>query len=317
MSEHLTLDELAELDAGLLARRRAAAATRHLADCDECTALADALHKTQQRLGDLGPVAMPPDVVARIDRTLRDAEATSGTDVVPDLGEVRARRLSGVPPWAYVAAAAVVVLAGVGIGIGTTRHDHHDDNHLASGLAAKPALVPTRAPQSLVQEATGRTYTPQTIGDLAPGLLPGASADALGAAPVPLAQNGPGVAGAGGSASSTSRAPQYTSTNKLPASAPPQAALAAPSVAAPLQRLEGSRAALLHCAAFITDTPNAAPLAADFGRWTNKKEHLHRVPSVVFVFADTDDASKLDVYVVAAACDETSLLDFQVLSRPH
>jgi hypothetical protein len=76
-----------------------------------------------------------------------------------------------------------------------------------------------------------------------------------------------------------------------------------------------SPSALLQCAAFITGTANASPLAVDFGRWTNADAGIRRVPAIIFVFADPDDSTVLDVWVVKAACDDTSLLSFRMIDR--
>ncbi|MGN6472720.1 MAG: hypothetical protein ACTHK4_03600 [Mycobacteriales bacterium] len=315
MSEHFTFDELAELDEGMLARRRAAAAERHLAECEECAARADALRKTKESLHDLEPVRMPRDVAARLDRALRDAGSTSAEDVVPDLATVRARRFGGIPPWAYGAAAAVIVLAGVGIGIGTTRH-HHRPTESASGVTAP--LVSTTAPPQFVQQESGQTYSPATLAQLAPALSSGRFAAASGAGSPPGAVSAPNQGTGLNPAASPTTHKQADQTNGAPSVAAPSPALAAPPpVLAPsLRRLADSRDALLACAAFITDTPHAAPLAVDFGRWSNKKAHLHRVPAVVFVFADPSGSHELDVYVVAASCGDTSLLDFLVVKQP-
>ncbi|HVT21410.1 MAG TPA: hypothetical protein VHE57_08495 [Mycobacteriales bacterium] len=307
MSEHYTLDELAELDAGLLARRQTSRATRHLAECAECRDRADALRRTRDRLAELGPVEMPPEVTARLDRALNEARTTSGSDVVPDLSSIRARRLGGIPPWGYAVAAAVVVLGGTAIAIGTIHHGKSGPTPTA--LAP---IVGTSAPPVLIQKETGQTYSPTSIEDLATGLL-GAPHEAAsvgsapGAAVLPSAQAGGGAA----ADKKASRSPErFGVTNAAPAPA-----LAAPTGRVPpsLRHLADSRDALLQCAAFITDTANAAPLAVDFGRWTNADAGIHRVPAVVMVFADPDDATTIDVFVVKASCDESSLLDFQVL----
>ncbi len=311
MSEHLTLDELAELDEGLLTGRRARAAQRHVGECDECSSLAEALRKTQASLRDLGPVQMPAEVSARLDRALRDAGSTSAEDVVPDLATVRARRFAGLPPWAYAAAAAVVVLAGVGIGIGTAHHHH---NSVESAGPAKAPLVPTTtASPHFVQEESGQTYTPSTLAQTAPGLAFGAAgSDQLGVASGPNSAALPGSTASGGGTATNGHGQRNPPVVRPPAPlAPETAGVIAPS----LQRLARSQRALLQCASFITDTANAAPLAVDFGRWTNPKAHLRGAPAVIFVFADTSDSSSIDVYVVAAACDANSLLDFQVLKK--
>lgn len=318
MSEHITLDELAELDEGLLARRRATAAERHLAECEECAARAGALRATKDSLRALEPVGMPPDVATRIDRALRNAQSTSAEDVVPDLAEVRTRRFGGIPPWGYAAAAAVVVLAGVGIGIGTTHH-HSRPSQAASTVSAP--LVSTTAPPEFIQHESGQTYSPTTLAQLAPALsggrfaAEGGTSGAPGQVPAVGAPNNGAAVNPGTSPTDHKQADQTTTSHR---GALPSSGLAAPSpaIAAPLRRLADSRTALLACAAFITDTPNAAPLAVDFARWTNKTAHLHRVPAVVFVFADPSTSNALDVYVVAPSCGDSSLLDFQVLKQP-
>jgi hypothetical protein len=302
VSEHFSLDELAELDAGLLARGRQRAATRHLAGCEECAARADAIRRTRERLRSLEPVTMPPDVAARIDRALDGATASSGSDVVPDLADHRARRFGGIPPWAYAAAAAVVVLGGTAIAIGTRGHSSPS---AGSATVAEPLVATAATPSVLSQQQTGRTYSPDNVVDLATGLIASSAADSA-------APSGAGAApelGSGGSAAGKR-------SDRAPTQSAPMQALAAPVPLAPsLQRLVQSPSALLQCAAFITDTANASPLAVDFGRWTNADAGIRRVPAIIFVFADPDDSTVLDVWVVKAACDDTSLLSFRMIDR--
>lgn len=309
MSEHFTLDELAELDAGLLARRRAAAAERHLADCGECSARADALRKTGAALADLGPVQMPPEVAARIDRAIRDAAATSATDVVPDLSAARERRLTRLPRWTYAAAAAVVAAAIVGIVLGT------GGNKNEATIASRPPIVPTSAPSALVQSESGQTYTPATLAAIAPGLVNGSPARADSAAGSQLnATSGGGASSGQPYATSKSAAPPAP-VGHQPGPATAEAPMAASKIAPSLQKYVNSRSTLLHCAAFISDTQNAMPLAVDFGRWTNAKAGIHNVPALILVFGDNEDPNSLDVFVVAAPCDDSSLLDFKILSK--
>ena len=328
MSEHFTLDELAELDAGLLAHRRARAAARHLARCDECQARAAAIGRTKDALRDLGPAQMPADVAARLARALDDATTTTGEDVVPDLGAYRAKRFGGIPPWAYAAAAAVVVLGATGIAVGT-RHGH---KATPTSAAAAP-LVPTAAASAqrlrVPLQESGRTYTPDSIAHLATGLIGNAAAaDTLAAKTPEFAGTQGGAAAGGGSAGNAAGHPRAAKngvetrqpdTGAVPAPAgvapAPSVATATSRIPASLRRLADSRSALLQCAAFISDTPNASPIAVDFGRWTNADAGLRRVPAVVFVFDDLTDPHSIDVFVVGAACDDTSLLDYQILDR--
>ena len=109
---HVTFDELAELAEGTLARRRAAEVRTHLGECEECTARAATLDATGAALRSLGPVTMPADVVARLDRALADADAAGGETVVPDLGAVRRKRRV-IASWPYAAAASVAVIAAI------------------------------------------------------------------------------------------------------------------------------------------------------------------------------------------------------------
>jgi anti-sigma factor RsiW len=317
-TEHLSFDELAELAEGLLARRRAAAVRAHLAACAECAERAAMLERSTATLRGLRPVTMPEDVAARLDLALANADAAGGETVVPDLGSVRRRRLSSLS-WPYAAAAAVVAVAAVGIGFAVTGN-HHDKGSAAASNAtsALAPLVSTAAPSTpLVQAETGRTYTPDTLRALAPELL-GPTADVTGRTSGGLAR-GP----AGGAPLVPGAEPSVNSGSGSAKSAPPRAALPGTTeqfathnpVPTALERYANSRRALLHCAAYITDTPGAQPLAVDYARWSDPKNHLHKVPSLILVFADPDDAQLLDVYVVAPACDSASLRTFTEIEK--
>jgi hypothetical protein len=305
--QHLSLDELAELAEGLLARRRSRAAHEHLATCETCRDHAEAISATTAALREVGPVTMPAEVVARLDRVLASAsDAPAGETVVPDLSAVRQRRLPNVN-WSYAAAAAVVVIAGVSIAVAATGGRHHPATEAATQLP-RP-LVATTAPRSIVQLETGRTYQPSSLSQLVPGLL-GTPTDstAAGLGASGLAEPAPSAAGAHGTAG-----PKRYATN-LPSEAPQNSATGG-VVPAPLRRYADSRPTLLACAALITDTHGAQPLAVDFARWSNPTAHVKPVPALVMVFADPQDSDKLDVYVVAPACNDGSLLDYLVLTK--
>lgn len=319
MSEHYSLDELAELDAGLLARRRAAAAARHLASCEECQARADVLRRTSDALHELGPVRMPTDIATRLDQALANAGTIAGEDVVPDLGAYREQRVRGIPRWTYAAAAAVVVLGGTAIAVGTHHSKNADTVASDAGLAPLvPQATESTTQQQLQLQESGRTYTPDSIANLAAGLTGDTNRSSALAATTPeFAGAAPGTAGGG-----SGKGPQdanTTKTAKAPAiasaPAPAQADVTASSIAPELRRLADSRSELLRCAAFISDTPNASPIAVDFGRWTNAEAGIKHVPAVIFVFTDLDDPNSIDVFVVRAACDDNSLLDYEVLDN--
>lgn len=309
MSEqHLSFDELAELAEGLLSRRHARTAQAHLDGCDECREKAAALSGVTTALQGLGPVAMPADVIAQLDRALATAaEAPQGDTVVPDLDAVRRRRQ--MPPrWLYASAAAVVVIGAVSAVVATSGRHHGTAVDTAAGN--QTPLVATSAPTSFVQQESGQVYTPTSLAALAPGLVSGglvaaSSAGIAGTTSAPHQSESLKSADAGGGAGAAPNAP-----------APSQEQFSAVLIPRALQRYSSSRPALLSCAAFITDTPNAAPLAVDFARWSNPATHSQRVPALIMVFSDPVETDQLDVFVVGPACDDSSLLDFKVLPRP-
>lgn len=86
--DHLSLDELAELDEGLLGTDRAGSARSHLAGCETCRASADAITAARTALSDLPPVTMPAEVQNRIDRALADAAAVDTDDSTGSLVEL-------------------------------------------------------------------------------------------------------------------------------------------------------------------------------------------------------------------------------------
>jgi hypothetical protein len=171
--DHLSFDELAELDEGLLSSDRITAIREHLDGCGSCRAKADAITASRSALSDLPAVTMPADVRARIDNALA-AEAQGAADrAVPpqravelsvvedsdprvddgpqlDAGaptidpSMRApdvipaagsvvRRRFGRPTMASSAAAAAIVLA---VGAVVVAHFHHGSSTPQSSLAA-------------------------------------------------------------------------------------------------------------------------------------------------------------------------------------
>ncbi len=82
---HLDSDVLAEFRAGLIARRRGARITAHLAGCDRCRALDDQLAGVPALLASVPAPAMPDSVARRLDTVLAAevaarAEAAGGDD---------------------------------------------------------------------------------------------------------------------------------------------------------------------------------------------------------------------------------------------
>jgi hypothetical protein len=273
---------------------------------------------------------MPADVAARLERALAGAaQEPSGDTVVPDLGAVRRRRLAAVS-WPYAAAASVVVVAVVGVAVATLGHGHHHPAADSAASAAKPPIVGTSAPAHVIQEESGQTYTPNSLTALVPSLVSGSPVSAANqsvpgeAAPelpvpsnAPLSHTNTLSEGSGTSSKSSGSSGGTPSTPpKAAAGLAPQRAYASASTVPPaLRRYASSPSALDACAAYITDTSGAAPLAVDYARWSDAATHVHNSPSLILVFADPDDKTLLDVYVVAPACDASSLLDFTQVSK--
>lgn len=355
---HLSMDELADLDEGLLPPERTSAARAHLQHCDRCGARAAALASTGEALRALGPVAIPAEVADRIDaalaaqagqaRTRRpaaaaapDRTASAGvatpssaeptSTVVPELGEVRRRRF-GRPTLPAAAAAAVIVLAITAVVVGHANHHGHSSGQQAGAESVEPLVGVPQTNTNLTPVSTGRTYDPSNLAAYVPALLsgPGTSHGAVasttqatgaasstdttaggaagGAATAPSAAASPGR-----SAKSGSTLRQSTKQFAAPKAAPqPRFTVNAP-VPAALARFKNSTAAVINCAAFITDTPDAVPEAVDFGRWSDPtiSPPIRHKPALIMVFADKTSLASVDVYVVAPPCGQSSLLKFQ------
>jgi hypothetical protein len=357
--EHLTLDELAELDEGLLAPERDPQVRRHLAGCTQCQKLADDLTTASGVLRSLGPVPMPADVVARIDQALAalatpasatDADASAGPNIVPNLADVRTRRRWMTAPTS--AAAAIAVLAVVAIVIGVTHKSHSTNNlvhnaALPAGSEQLPPLVGKHGTDAFSVQDTGRTYSSANLETLVPSLISADFSAASGGvgsgtppttpgsatAPVPTAAAGKSPKTANGTGSTASSSAGTTSSGsgkqeskhhrtkhgKHGGTAPLQAtksqpstveapALVVPSVLVPYQQ---SRDQVLRCAAVVTDTPGAVPIAVDLGRWHDPQNGKHQVPALIMVFASPNDPTTDLVYVVAAACGQGDILKLE------
>lgn len=72
MGDHISIDELADADAGLLDDGRRSAVEEHLVGCADCRAQIESLHQVTARLAAESVPAMPTDVFARLDAALRE-----------------------------------------------------------------------------------------------------------------------------------------------------------------------------------------------------------------------------------------------------
>jgi hypothetical protein len=371
LPEHLSIDELAELDEGLLAPERTSAIRAHLHGCADCRAQAEAIGATRSMLADLPRPTMPADVQDRlsdaldtelgaadtplgpadagpppdsaepvVDDTVVDLPARS-KEVMPAPGSVSRPRF-GRPTLAAGAAAAAVVLAVGAIVIGAINHGDSESGSSASlseaGAPNSNSVIATSQPAHFFQTSTGREYTLANLQPDVQGLIARSPADAAAAPPTAAHSAAGSAAGnAGGSAATqggagrtvgapnngskhAGRAPATNGKTKptgTPSPTPEYAshplALDQQPVPKPLQQLANSRAMILNCAAVLTGSHNAVPLAVDFGRWTNPP--LRRVPSAIFVFKNPDPAM-VSVYVTSPACDDGTFYTFRVVPLP-
>jgi hypothetical protein len=340
------MEEIADLDAGLLAPERISAARAHLQHCDECGARAAALETATTSLRSLGTVPIPDEVAARIDAALAAERSTGEGDsapatplsarsqsatVIPDLGEVRRRRL-GRPSLAASAAAVVLILAITAIVVGHGS-GHHKSLQAAGatgeGLGGRSAIS-----QSVRPVSTGRTYTPSNLASLVPGLLEQRTPTTLNPspaaglpAPVPSSSDGVGAAGGtagsgasgtasgGGGGATTSSTHHKSNAGQPPVAAPNRFAPVTTNAPVPraLTRYSTSATALIDCAQKWAPFTGAVPEVVDFGRWTNPDatSPVTHVPALIMVFADPSDANAVTVYVLRASCDSSAVLTFR------
>jgi hypothetical protein len=320
--DHLSTDELAELDEGLLAPEAADAARAHLDGCDECRARLVAIAAIRTTLGALPPVTMPDDVVARLDAALAGAAAAqpptpaveppSGSEtVMPNVIDLPKRQNAfGRLTWAGGAVAATLVLLVGAIVIGHSRN--HGSSAGSSGAGGTSALAPKsdsigsvvgpNVSSTFTTSSTGHTYTAANLPTLIPSLVAPAFAAAT---PQTHGTPEPSAASSANSTLSTrSTAPSSATATGTTASggqatAPEPGRL--PEVATPkaLLPIARSRSLLLACAASLTGN-GAVPEAIDFALWTDPPRY-HKTPSIIMVFNGIHP-STVTVYVVSPTC---------------
>jgi hypothetical protein len=330
-NDHLSLDELAELDEGLLPPERTSAVRAHLHGCEQCRARADAITSTRSLLASLPAEPMPAAVKARLDRVIaeeaghaaeeagstaeeagRATEAVGSTaeqagsaadagsrtpTVVPNVVSIPRRRF-GRPTMAASAAAAAVVLAVGAIIWGSGHHANHSTESAgAASTGGQPLGLAPQQTGTFTTSSTGKTYTLNSLPTDVSSLLTVKAAPAL-AAPVP------------GAASATS--PKASATSARGGRSAASHGPASHAVPKALLPLYSSPQKLLACAAFVTPTAGALPIAVDFGRWSAPP--FHRAPSVIFVFAGS--ATTVRVVVVGPSCAGDAVRKFTEVALP-
>jgi hypothetical protein len=303
LSDHLSTDDLAELDEDLLEPDRAASARAHLAGCPTCQARLAEIKDVREQLRDLPRPEMPAQVSARIDRALADVSATKDSTVVP-IADAPSRRRLGRPSAAATAAAAAVVLL-VGAIVVALVHNNSGSNGsneagsnstetTTSGLA--PA---SEQPKNYHLSASGDTYTATSLQRLVPALVTTATRAPSGTPAFGASNSGQAPAASPTGASGTTNQNQNDKHSSVQPLAGNATGTASQPVPSSLQSHYGNRSWLLSCARYLTDTNTAVPIAIDFGKWSDATHT--GVPSIVFVFRDTNP-NAVDVYVSGPTC---------------
>jgi hypothetical protein len=259
--DHSSLDELADLDEGLLQPSRADEVRAHLAGCAACQDRHQALRDVHDELAVLPPETMPPGVVEKLDRALADAATPRSATVVPIARHVRRR------PWpALAGVAAVVVLVGfvAAVVVGSSNGGSSGGSGTSSAGSAARAPGLSQGTGHFTTTVTAKTYTHDTaangISRLVGGELNRGLAQTAGPA---TASNQPSTSGAVAGVPKALR-PLYDSPTKL-----------------------------LNCAATVAPVKGSVPEAVVFGHYasaTGKK-----TPAVYFIFGGTPGRADIDV----------------------
>ena len=190
---HLDAEVLAEFRAGLIAGRRGAAITAHLAGCDRCTALGDQLAGVSALLASVPLPAMPDSLAQRLDTVLA-AEAARPEQVKTDQAErgdadhpahpatdrTRRPRLS-LPRLSLrvLAPVAAVVVAAGGYGLsqlagsgGQVTASSGSSTERAGGQAAAPSAASSHANSVKSPVVRGAAGTVPQAHRLTPGNFP-------------------------------------------------------------------------------------------------------------------------------------------------
>jgi hypothetical protein len=244
-----------------------------------------------QLLAELPSAAMPQDVVARIDAALaaeRSSAAGDGDPAAPvssnvtvlprqrDRRESEHRRRFGLPGLALVAGIAAAGVVAVVIGTAVSNHGDSGTStaggaaSFASGGAPVESVPGAKAGKRPIVTTSGRDYGPSSVSS-------SVHAD-LNSAPTVKDSSG-----------ASQKAPQVASPSPAPASS---AATATASATATELVQDPQR--LVSCLVEVAGGTTRMVLAVDAGTYQGQ--------SAVAIVLPSEDATKVEVYVVAPGC---------------
>jgi anti-sigma factor RsiW len=240
-SAHLGLDQLADLEEGLLAPGDEEQSRAHLDTCETCQRRHADIRTTRALLTTLPTDPMPAAVADRIDTALASLPPAT---VLPLGGRRRGWRSH--PTAAGLGAAATVAALVAAVVIGKTHHSSSpSDSSQAVGAAG--AQNTTRAALALPpSQASGTTYTSKNAARTVPQLLAPSESAAV-----------------------------------APSSPTPQTLAKVQSVPAALTRLYGTPAALEDCVRAVeSGSAPVTPLAIDFATYAGTPAVLIVLPGL-------------------------------------
>lgn len=296
MTDHPSLDELADLAAGLPVD---SAVTTHVAGCAVCAAGIDQIDQVSAALRELPAEPIPAAVAARIDAALAAEGSTTRapTTVVP----LEQRRRWSVPSWAAAAAAAVVLFGGGALLVsnldGGSAKSTNGGSTVAGGFSKREVV-----------RSTGLDYRAATLADQLPALLGQVAADqvgtstAAGGAPAPAAAPAEAPSGASGGPEGSGGT---TDSHEKSAG---QLLSARTAREGQLRALEAP-SALAACLIRALGADVGDPLAVDLAQFNGE-------PAVLVALPALGRSDKVDVYVLDPACPEGAFVYFARLPLP-
>lgn len=285
MTDHPSVDDLADLDAGV-----SSAAQAHVSGCADCQRALSGLAAVRAALRGLPTEPMPPDVSARIDAELaaERARVSAPATVVP----LSSRRRAPVLTWVAAAAAALVLFGG-----GALLVSNLDDGQ-AQQLRAGSKAAPGPEHQQVVR-ATGLDYRAATLADQLPALLgqvPPSDSSAL---------RGDST-GAGALAPATAPSAETYASNQSKSGGRVLSDRAArDSQLAALKQ----PAALAACLVRALGADLGEPIAVDLAQFNGE-------PAVLVALPALGRTDKVDIYVLDPACPEGAFVYFARLPLP-
>jgi hypothetical protein len=149
--EHLDTDTIADLIENLLPAPEAHRAREHVKACPDCQQTYDALLQLSEDLADEGraDIPMPAHVAEHLDSVIVSESvlraSTVGVHSLVQLREEPRRHL----PKLLLAAAAVIIVAGIGVGVVLSTRGHGNEGAAGISTTIQPGVVPTLTTQQV------------------------------------------------------------------------------------------------------------------------------------------------------------------------